>query len=199
MRAFIAINLSDGLKEELVGLQQRLDEKVQGIRWLKPEQLHITMKFLGEIDTDEITFFTPFLAELGKKMSPFNITFSGLGCFPNTRHPRVVWIGVDEGAEQLRLLSAGIEEVFSSTQKNPLEPEKIKQGSDKFKKKGDFAPHLTLGRRNKKEEVKLAEGLLKEKWRCNNSLQVDAFCLMQSTLRSSGAEYSVLQRFPFHS
>ncbi len=199
MRAFIAINLSDTLKEELVGLQQRLDEKVKGIRWLKPDQLHITMKFLGEIDTDEIAFFAPFLAELGKRMCPFHITFSGLGCFPNNRYPRVVWIGVDEGAEQLSLLSAGFEEVFSFEPKNPLQPEKTKKGSDKFKKKDDFIPHLTLGRRVKKEKVKLAEGLLKEKWRCNNFLHVDAFCLMKSTLRSSGAEYNLLQRFPLHS
>ncbi len=196
MRAFLAINLSDSLKEELVGLQECLEEKTKGIRWLKPEQLHITLKFLGEIDSGSISCLSPSLEDLGRRLSSFKITLSGLGGFPNLRNPRVVWIGVDEGAEQLNLLSSGIEEVYSQKLESVLEEKHGKKSKSKLKNKANFVPHLTLGRRIKKEEASITEDLLKKEWCCVNPLHVDRFCLMQSTLHSSGAKYNILEKFP---
>lgn len=180
MRVFIAVNLGAEIKEELKQLQRRLDERIKGFRWIKPELLHITLKFIGEVDPAFVSALYSPLRELGDKKAPFEISFEGLGCFPNSHRPRVIWIGVHKGAEELVDLSMEINKVVTKLQSS-------------FKKE-KFVPHLTLGRRQKKESLLLDDVIFKEEWSCSTTLYVDSFHIMQSTLKPSGPLYTSLEK-----
>lgn len=183
MRAFIAIKLDLKIINDLMNIQQELKSRIKGIRWVKPELLHITLKFLGEIKEEDIDFLEKLLSELGNSTNSFNLSFSSLGAFPRQGDPRVIWIGVEEGAGELYALARKIDQLFLA--------HRILNKPDKTK----FKPHLTLGRRNKHEELYLLDRVFEERWVCNNTMNVKEFYLMQSTLYPSGPIYAPLKKF----
>lgn len=183
MRAFIAIKLDLEVINDLMEIQQELKPRIKGIRWVKPELLHITLKFLGEIKEENIDLLGQLLRELGNRTASFNLSFSSLGAFPRQRDPRVIWIGVDEGAGELYALARGIDQLLLT--------HRILKKPDKSK----FKPHLTLGRRNKHGEFYLHDRVFEERWISNNTMNVKEFYLMQSTLYQSGPVYNPLIKF----
>ena len=183
MRAFIAIRLDSKVIDELAQIQQELRSEIKGVRWVKPELLHLTLKFLGEIREEDIELLEQPLRELGSLTASFNISFSSLGAFPHRGDPRVIWLGVDKGAGELYNLAREIDKLLLvHTIFN--KPEKSK-----------FKPHLTLGRRNKREGFYLNKRVFDERWVCKNIMTVRGFYLMQSTLYPSGPVYTPLKKF----
>ncbi|HHS96806.1 MAG TPA: RNA 2',3'-cyclic phosphodiesterase [Chloroflexi bacterium] len=158
----------------------------RSVRWVRAEGIHLTLKFLGETPVAKLPEIKGALAAVARNAPPSTFTVEGLGCFPNLRRPRVIWVGVQEPTGRLAALQDAIEEVMAPFGYPP-------EGRG-------FTPHLTLGRVNRRvspgdrarigEVVSAADvGLLGE-------APADRFVLFRSVLKPTGAEYSVLAEFP---
>lgn len=183
MRLFVAANLADQLKEALAQLQGALKAKGGDVSWVKPENLHITLKFLGEVGEERLQEIKAAIASSVVGISSFSLSFGGLGAFPNLRSPRVIWIGVKEGGESLSALHSHVEEAFEQIG---------------FPREGrPFTPHLTLGRvRSLKGLEGLVEGLNTIKADALGGMVLERVDLMQSRLHPAGAIYTALESFP---
>lgn len=193
MRVFLAVNLQTGLQAELAQIQDRLCKKIRGVRWVAPHLLHITLKFLGEQDAPMLRALEEPLRELGVKTAAFTVSLACLGAFPSLNNPRVFWIGVEEGAQQLCDLAEEIEQrlkLINSRQRSGGGPQRV-SGQQ-------FRPHITLGRKKKKGEFLGADSdVFAEPRVCKNKLWVDRFYLMQSRLYSTGPVYTPVRKFLF--
>lgn len=134
LRTFIAIELDEGLKENVARLQDQLQMKMppRSVRWVRPEGIHLTLKFLGDTTTHQVDQVKEALARVAAGARPITFGVGGVGCFPHTRRPRVVWVGLHEPAGHLACLRDAVEAHVAPlgfpTEKRP------------------FSPHLTLGR-----------------------------------------------------
>lgn len=190
MRVFLAVNLQAELQEELTQIQERLRQKIKGVRWVAPSLLHITLKFLGELDNTALGILEKPLREIGEKTAAFTVSLNSLGAFPSLNTPRVFWIGIDEGALQLSRLAGKIERCLGGL--------KSWQGSGNRKTTEQFRSHITIGRRKKKSEQFMVAGdVFDELWACKNKLLVDSFHLMQSKLYPTGPVYIPVKKFLF--
>jgi 2'-5' RNA ligase len=187
VRAFIAVPLPDALLKQLSGLQSRLERRVppRSVRWVRPEGVHLTLKFLGDTPAEKLPGIKQALTVVARNAPICTFTVGEIGCFPNTLRPRVAWVDVQEPTGRLAVLQDAIEEVMV-----PFGYEPEGRG---------FTPHLTLGRVRRKtsrsdvaqvgEVVAAAEvGQLAE-------VTADRFELIRSMLKPTGAEYTTLETF----
>lgn len=189
MRAFLAVDLDRKMREKVAEVQEKLERRTSGIRWVNPKLLHLTLKFLGDIKAGELNNFEQQLEEAAGEIAAFSLTFNRLGAFPGLRNPRVIWIGTQTGTDQLVLLANKIESAFSSIAK--LQPASNKQ----VKETNSYVPHLTIGRRQKNSGLFFPVEIFRESFDCKYTLHVDRFFLMQSTLYSSGPVYTPIKEF----
>lgn len=146
MRAFIAIEISDEIREALAKAEEHLKYSGADVKWVAPENIHLTLKFLGEVDEARIEKVKATLDEIGKATKPFEMTIKGLGVFPKIDFPRVIWAGLDKGAAESAELAKSIDDELS------------KLGFERESR--PFAAHLTIGRvRSPKNKSALAEKL----------------------------------------
>jgi len=184
VRTFIAIELSEDLREEIGLLQDELRTQLPrgSVRWVRPEGIHLTLKFLGDTPVDQVDQVKAALAQAAAEVGSFRVTVRGLGCFPNTRRPRVIWVGLEEPTGTLQRLRDAVE-VHVAPVGFPTERRK-------------FSPHLTVGRvqrRATSSEVReigqrvaaSAVGLVGE-------MEAVAVSYIKSDLKPSGAVYTTL-------
>jgi 2'-5' RNA ligase len=193
MRAFLAVNLDRKVKEELAQIQEELKRKIKGIRWVNAQLLHITLRFLGEIDDDLVAMMEDSLKELGEKTASFRVSLARLGAFPSKKEPRVIWIGMDEGTTELSSLTKEIEENLKNL--HPSHPSFYNKDNSGKIKREKFLPHLTIGRRNRNEAFEADASIFNERWECRNRLHVESFHLIRSILRPTGPLYTPLREF----
>ena len=110
IRTFIAVDLSKGTKGKLKALQDEFAKKAPGVKWVTPDNFHLTLLFLGEVEKREIVAICRTVEKRARKHSSFNLDVEGLGAFPNTRRPKILWAGITEGASELKELHDDIEE-----------------------------------------------------------------------------------------
>ena len=183
MRTFIAIELSEEIKQNIGALIERLKTTEAGVKWVEPKNLHITLKFLGEVPEREVKNLIDLTTEALKGGSSFKSRFEGGGTFPEGKNPRVVWIGTTEGAEEQRELSLSLEKVLS------------KAGYREEKR--EFKAHITIGRvKEKKNLDALLKELNKAKDQKFGEEIVDHVNIMKSTLNPKGPIYEVVKRIP---
>lgn len=187
VRTFIAIVLPESVIRQLAQVQRQLERQAppESIRWVKPEGIHLTLKFLGDTPVGKLDAIRAALAAVASQASPCAFTVGGLGCFPNARRPRVIWVGVQPMGEELASLQQAVERAMK-----PLG----------FPPEGrDFTPHLTLGRvRDRIPPADLSRlGALVSSTDIGTLGEVQArgFALIQSVLKPSGAEYTPLAEF----
>ncbi len=132
MRAFIAVDLTSEIQKAIGDIQAALGRFLASIRWVKPESIHVTLKFLGEISETQQKQIESVCSERQGGLSPFEISVTGIGFFPNVRAPRVVWLGINQGKAELETLAAFVEESCRSVG-FPAEAR-------------PFSPHVTIGR-----------------------------------------------------
>ncbi len=132
LRTFIAVEISAEVRMRTARLISRLQETGANVRWVKPEHMHITLKFLGDVDLRDIPEVCAAVAHATVDLPPFSFRIAGAGAFPNLTQPRTVWLGVDEGADELTELYSRIEKSLGALG-YPAE-------------KRRFRPHLTIGR-----------------------------------------------------
>ena len=133
IRTFVAVELDDGIKAHIAAaIEQLRRERIDNLRLVRPEGVHLTLKFLGDIDAGRVPAIADAMTRVAACHTPFNLSLGSPGVFPNTNRARVLWIGVDGDMESLRLLQAGTEEALIAA---GFSPEKQR-----------FNPHLTIGR-----------------------------------------------------
>lgn len=175
MRLFIAIELPDELKVELA----RLRDSLSGARWVPVEQIHLTLAFLGEVDQATTAKLTAQLAVI--QTDAFRLSLAGIGCFPDLRRPRVLWIGVKAEPKLLKLaeiiqqtvLAAGI-----SLEERP------------------FSPHITLARFKLPAARELSTYFDRHSKKSFKPFSVREFTLFQSQLSRDGALHIPVRSFP---
>lgn len=136
VRTFIAVELSPGVKHRAGELIKKLKPTGADVKWVPPQQMHLTLKFLGEVPRDDIIPLCRIAQEVASQVQPFDLGFRGTGAFPHTDHPRSLWIGVEEGLEEIRALQKALEHA-------------IYEKLGFAKERRQFTPHLTIGRVHK--------------------------------------------------
>jgi 2'-5' RNA ligase len=182
MRLFVALEISTSIREKLAELLAALRAVSPQTRWVRPENLHVTLKFIGEVPEAKLAAIRRALTQVCSDQA-VTLDFRGLGFFPDERHPRVLWAGV-EASPNLVGLAADIEKA-TETLGIPREQR-------------PFSPHLTLARF---EPARIPEQL----WtaiqgntgRDFGSLHTNHFHLIESKLKPSGAEYTTVESFGF--
>jgi len=183
IRAFVAVNLDPGLKESVAVVQERLKAARADVGWVKPENLHLTLKFLGQVADASVQAIAEAIESAASGYGAFRLAFAGVGAFPQPRSARVVWVGIREGGEGLVGLQARL---AAELQPLGFPPETR-----------PFAPHLTLGRvRGPGRREQLAQVLTSLPAEPLGEMVLDRIELMKSDLRPDGARYSILRSFP---
>ncbi len=185
MRLFVALDIPDEVRRTIGEMLARLRDLARGARWVPPEGVHVTLKFIGEIPEGRVAAFEEALRGVcGVGIAaPVEAKFRGAGFFPNERHPRVFWAGV-EASTNLAKLAGDVDRRLSAL-------------GIAAESRG-FRPHLTLARFKSEDGLpRLREEIKKLEPFDFGSMQSSEFCLFQSQLGPGGAKYTKLAAFPF--
>jgi 2'-5' RNA ligase len=182
IRCFIALNLPAEIKGRLAELESRLKEARADVSWVKPENVHLTLKFLGGVEEARVPLVKRAVQEGLRREGPLVLTLAGLGVFPNPRSPRVVWVGVGGDTERLQNLQESLEQAL---------------GEVGFPREArSFSPHITLGRmRSRQGAASLMELVGHLGANEVGSLKAESIELMRSQLHPAGAVYTILESF----
>lgn len=180
IRAFIAIELPAPVRSALVEAGRKLERGLErgAVRWVKPEAMHLTLRFLGDTDVKLLPGLGAAMDGLSAGRAPFEMRLGGLGCFPNARRPRVIWVGLRDDAGQAPApLLALKRDLDAALRPFGFDPE------DK-----PFQAHLTLGR--VREDGRIRD-LSLEAAVPDLAMTVAALHLIESDLRPEGPRYTV--------
>jgi len=181
MRSFIAINLDDSLRTEIDSATAELKSGNWDVKWVSPANLHITLKFLGEIPEDALQGIRDTLLSIAPRHESFAFKLKGVGIFPDKKRPRVIWIDLLESEKLIKL-------------QKEVENSLLTIGFNKEDR--PFSPHLTIGRVRSsggKESLLRAVETLKDKDFGN--IGVNKVSLMKSELKPGGAQYTTIAEF----
>jgi len=182
LRSFIAIELPLAIRSALAELQRELRRCNADIRWVKPDNIHLTLKFLGEVREDRIDGIVKGIRDVCGRYGHFRLEVRDLGVFPNRRSPRVLWVDVS-GDGLLAGLQRDIEEAMALA-------------GFKAEKRG-YTPHLTIGRfRSLKEKDHLFERISQLSDNSLGFMDVKSLALMRSDLGPGGAKYTRVAELP---
>jgi 2'-5' RNA ligase len=185
IRSFIAIELPSELKAILSSFQNEM-VSVGGssVKWVSPDSIHITLKFLGNILTEKVQSISLAIEQACTGVEPFTLEMGELGGFPNLQQPRVLWLGLHGDIERVKSLQMSIDNNLA------------KLGFDKEKR--EFTPHITLARMRDKASMvdrrKFGERVTNESFDFRYRIDVENINLMRSQLFPTGAVYSYLAK-----
>jgi len=173
IRAFIAVEIDPPNKQKLSQLISKLKQADADVKWVNENQMHLTLKFLGDIEEKRVPEISAALKSMADNTSAFNIHLSEIGAFPNMHKPRVIWIGIDKGVENLKNLASQL-----GTQE-----------------KREFKPHLTLARvKSLKNISQLTKLITETPFQSQGNIPITKLILFQSTLTPKGAIYTALAK-----
>jgi 2'-5' RNA ligase len=183
VRSFIAVSLPDNVRAELTALEDRLKARRHAfVKWVDPESLHLTLKFLGNVAVDSIPQIVEVMSGVARVHSPFRLEVAGTGAFPNWQRPQVVWVGVGGDLDKLNAFQKGLESALSPLGFPP--------------EARPFSAHLTLGRLRDRttpdDRRRFAEFAQRIEFGASLSFDVNAVRLMKSQLTPAGPIYSEL-------
>ena len=182
MRTFVAIGLPERLREQIEALSGELRRCDADVRWVAPSSMHLTLKFLGEIQPRELSDIDEVLRKIAASASPTGARLRGMGSFPHLRRPRVIWIGIEPDDDRLAALHSSLDEALQ------------KVGFPREKK--GFRPHLTMGRvRSGRGKSSLIEAIESNAEVDLGNLRIDEVTLFESDLTRQGAIYTALGRY----
>jgi len=185
IRAFLALDPPPDILHRIADIQGMLKRHIRGaISWVRPEGIHLTLKFFGDVSADQVSMITEVVAVHTTGATPFNLDVTGFGVFPRLQRPRVLWLGIGGEVERLihlqKAIDGGLERCGFSREERP------------------FRAHLTLAR------IKLPQGLtgIEKTLAGQEAVEAGRFTagrltLFRSELTPQGAIYTVLNHFPF--
>ena len=184
MRAFVAIDLPEDIRQSLADLQQQFAQSQADISWVRPDQLHLTLKFLDEVSDSQRAQVEAFLTQLATTTAPITIGLHGVGAFPSSRDPRIIWAGVGKGNAELVALADAIEQESRAVGLK--------------REERAFSAHITLGRlRSARGHQAIATALQTMTWKASAPWLASSLALYQSTLSSQGPTHTLLMTLPF--
>lgn len=182
IRTFIAVDVGEAVRQRAVALQQKLATNTNDVKWVEPDNIHVTLLFLGEVDDRALPSVCRAVATCCQEQAAFSMEIEGVGCFPNARRPRILWVGVGEGTQELIALHDALEAPLLDLGCYRREERK-------------YTPHLTLGRvKSERPSDDLGLAMAKQSTWKGGTVAVDEVLVMSSELRSSGPVYAVLSR-----
>lgn len=183
MRTFIAIELPQQIKNKLAELQALLKQTGADVKWVAPQNIHLTLKFLGDIDVAKSAKITAIIEEITRSSKQFPISLSLLGAFPKIEFPRIIWVAIEKGDKEVKVLAEKLEERLA------------KLGIPKEER--NFSSHITIGRvRSLLNKDKLVMALKEAESYCagkNIEFTATRITLLKSTLSPTGPFYEALQ------
>jgi 2'-5' RNA ligase len=181
IRSFVCIEIPSPVSSQIEELQGQLASSRADVSWVKKTNVHLTLKFLGNISPYQVEDVCRSLSQITEQAAPLDLRIGGTGCFPNDRNPRIIWVGLVNSSPRLRELHSSIDRELS----------KLGFAGESR----PFSPHLTIGRvKSRRNTVALAERLKTCEFR-SEPFAVDQIILMKSELKSSGAVYSPIRKF----
>lgn len=177
LRLFIGIDLPVQVKEAIAKAKVNLEPYIKG-RWIAPENLHLTLKFIGSVDAEKVELISEKVAKAAVSFSAFTVKTTNFGFFPNSKRARIFWLGLTNQhlTDLAKVLENNLAELGYQPEKRP------------------FQPHITLVRF--KQPQKLAPDIEQKLPQLNISFTINELILFSSQLKPTGAEYQALRRFP---
>jgi 2'-5' RNA ligase len=184
IRSFLAFELSAEMRSTVNGVYENVRNSRLEVRWVRPQGIHITVVFMGDVREEDIAPIGNEVSKVCSEFAPFQASLKGMGCFPNSRNPRVIWIGLEGEIERM------------SNFREDLQRRLVPFGV-KAEKRG-FNPHLTLGRFKKpsRDESELGELIHKHKDLTSPGCSLHELVLFKSDLKPGGAIYTKMLSCP---
>jgi len=180
LRTFVAVEIPGEVRAALAAVQSHLKHLQVRARWVRPQGMHLTLKFLGDVPADRIPRAADALQLAAGGHAAFSLTAAGIGVFPALRRPRVIWAGFSGGTGPLAGLQAGVEENLAAAG-FPREDR-------------PFRAHLTIGRCSEAAPAVMGEAVKSFAGECFGGFDVSEIVLFQSDLKPDGAVYTALAR-----
>lgn len=181
LRLFVAIEIPTEIKGQISSVINELKACNADVRWEQTDKLHLTLKFLGDTKEERLGQLLYALEAVAAQTSPFSLTFSGVGCFPNRREPRIIWVGAEDLDGALGQLVDAIETALLAV------------GSEKETR--NFHAHATIGRVKSQRNVRdLLRRMDSTTLKCK-PIEVSTYVLIRSELKPSGSLYKTLNVF----
>ncbi len=182
MRFFVGMFTTRKLEDHLIRLKDELDGAVLG-KWVEPQNLHITLQFIGEVEEQKRVNLLYNLEEISNKFTPFSVAYTGIGAFPNTSKPRILWVGISKGANVLKALSNNI---IKANAKSGIQPDTK-----------PFYPHVSMCRINEITSNRIYPFMRKYKDAFFLEEVITKIALVKSSLTSVGPIYTIVEEFYF--
>ena len=184
IRTFIALGISNDIRNQITNIQKHLMNKGAELKWIKNENIHLTLRFLGEIDDKYHDKIFEAMNKVAEDARSVNLSLTGLGMFPDENHPTVIWVGIGGDVEELRQMSEKCDYYLDD-------------GGFEIKKR-HFRPHITIGRIKKLTNKKLFISEINDMQIDHTSFKIDKLNIVKSDLKPTGAEYTNLHTFHFY-
>ena len=182
IRTFVAVPTSSTVQKRAADLIDRLRDSEENVSWVNPDNLHLTIKFLGDVPNTEVSQVCQAVGRAASSHGPFSVSYEGMGAFPNRERPKVVWIGVGQGSEPLVNLHASVD---SSLCNLGFPPDRR-----------SYQPHITVGRlRRPVSGQQLCELMEQYESFSVGTVEVNELLVMASFLDKGGPSYDVMARF----
>lgn len=182
IRTFICIELPQALRVLLAKFQDSLKRPGADVSWVKPSNIHFTLKFLGEVPEQKLPMICETVEKAARAVPALEIQVKGTGCFPSTRNPRVILVGIQPVPSQLQelyeLIEVGLSDIGYARDDRP------------------FSPHLTIGRVKSPRNLQALMRQIQEFEFRGEIVSVRTVTVMRSDLRPAGAVYSPIKVFP---
>jgi 2'-5' RNA ligase len=186
IRTFIAVEADPSIRKSAAALIDRLRQSAADVKWVAPENLHLTVKFLGDVNADDVAAVCEAVERSVAEVSPFELDFGGAGAFPNLRRPQTIWLGVREGNERMANLA-----------------DRVERALKRFgfrRETRQFRSHLTLGRMRRDGGGpggrELAELLAQFADYEAGRMPVEEIVVFSSQLERTGPIYEAMRRAP---
>jgi RNA 2',3'-cyclic 3'-phosphodiesterase len=186
IRSFVAVPLPAPIRKNAAALVGRLSQSGDGVQWVPTDNLHLTLKFLGDVTNTEVPQVCNVLRNVCDSYDPFDLVFSGTGGFPELSRPRVLYVGVEDESDSLRSMVATLETEFAKLGFKP-EPR-------------DYRPHLTIGRTrgtSRRIGTEVLERVEAQRQVRLGEMIVDEIHLIASFLDKTGPTYQIMDRIEF--
>jgi len=185
IRAFLAAEIDEEMIHSLAMVQADLISHGASVRWVKPENIHLTLHFFGNIREEEVEDICREMCRVSSAIKPMTVQIEGLGAFPSLNNPKVIWAGITDAEGRLVDMQGAVaRELARMGYKVETRP---------------FHPHLTLGRlRSAAGKSGLREALKQGKIKNFGDWNVKGITLFRSDLKPSGAQYTRLRVIPLH-
>jgi 2'-5' RNA ligase len=179
MRTFIAVDTPENIKRKMTEVQSELKRSEADVKWETSNKFHITIKFLGERKETMVDDIIGKIQDVSSKFSPFALQYEKVGCFPNMKNPRVIWIGCRDMTQNLSKIKIMLDE-------------ELKQFGFEAEDRA-FHPHITLGRVKSQSGIKNLIPIIENLTFKSEVIECRQILIMKSVLKPSGSEYSILQ------